>query len=63
MISLVPRDRDWSRFLRGDSILKLEFGAPNGSLAKLQAGSHATATRRGSCRNKRSCGGSELQLT
>jgi hypothetical protein len=25
-------------------------GLPNGSLAKLQAGSHAKATRRGSCR-------------
>jgi hypothetical protein len=36
---------------------------PNGTLAKLQAGSHAKATRRGSCCDKRSCGGSKLQLT
>jgi hypothetical protein len=39
------------------------FGRANGALAKLQAGSHATATRRGSCRDKRPVGGSDLQLT
>jgi hypothetical protein len=35
---------------RSGPILCCPLGRANGSLAKLQAGSHAKATRRGSCR-------------